>query len=160
MSSVKRPFYETISSNSSNSVNTSLNDNNDNNDYIVNVVEEQHEAEEDMDIEHYFKEQISKPNDSFKNQQEIEEESRRKRLNTDKDTFISNPFPSTLNGNHYSSLRNTTSSSHPSSRNPFYKYPTFTNVTYHPLSDSNYISPRDSVNNNTFNSDRKRQTLN
>jgi hypothetical protein len=151
MSSVKRPYNETISSNSSNSINTTLNNSNDNNDYIVNVVEEQHEAEVDMDIEHYLKiEQISKPNDSFKNQQETEEDSRRKRLNTDKDTFISNPFPSTLNGNHYS--HTTSSTPHPPSRNPFYKYPpTFTNVTNHPLSGSNYISPRDSVNNNTYN---------
>src|SRR2546421_2191040 len=164
MSSAKRPYNETISSNSSNPIN----DNNDNNDYIVNAVEEQHEVEEDMDIEHYLKvEQMSKQSDLFKNQQEAEEESfissRRKRLNTDKDTFISNPFPSTLNNHsfqslsstsstrntlNYSSLRNTISSTPypPSGNTSFYKVPTTTNVTYHPLSESNYISPRDSFN--------------
>src|SRR4051794_32094647 len=156
MSSAKRPYNETISSNP---INTTLSDNND---YIVNVVEEQHEVEEDMDIEHYLK--VEQPSGSFKNQQEAEEESfissRRKRLNTDKDTFISNPFPSTLNNHsfqplsstsstrntlNYSSLRNTISS------NPFYKVPTTTNVAYHPLYETNYISPRDSYNNNTYN---------
>src|SRR5687767_9597697 len=103
MSSAKRPYNETTL--------------NDNNDYVE---EEQQVEEQDMDVENDYQEE-----EDFIN-------TRRRRLNTDKDddledrfkssAFISNPFPSTLNNhsssstsstrnsfNNYSSLRSTTS---------------------------------------------------
>src|SRR5581483_1458359 len=105
MSSAKRPYNETISSNSFTS--------NDNNDYIVNVVveEQQQEAEQDMDIE----EQIPKvEEETFANS------SRRRKLNTDNDSSdhsfqSSSPIFSTRNTLTYS--LNNTASNTPSSKN-------------------------------------------
>ncbi|RIA92975.1 hypothetical protein C1645_763778 [Glomus cerebriforme] len=165
MSSAKRPYNETISSNSSTS--TALSDNND---YIVNVVveEEQKEVGQDMDIE--------EQTDSFKNRQ-TEEESRRKRIITDNDlfrsnTFTQNPFPSLLNDHsfHSSSLTQTSRStlnyslSNKTSNAPYFIVPSsrIPASTYHPLSnnvESNYISPRDSLNNNTHNINFPKSTL-
>jgi hypothetical protein len=129
MSSTKRTYNETISSNSS--ISTTLNDNND------NVVLEQ-KVEQDMDIE----EQI----------QQVEEEnfvSRRKRLNTDKDdlfesntndhSFQSSSSPISSNTLNYSSSSNTSSYTPNSIASSSETLPPFL---------KNYISPKDSFNNN------------
>lgn len=137
MSSTKRSYNETIFSNSS--ISTTLNDTND---YVV--LEEQQEVEQDMDIE----EQI----------QQVEEEnfvSRRKRANTDKDDL----FKSNTNDHSFqsstpiSSTRDTLN--YPSSSNTFSNTPNSIanskkTVSYTTTSLlNNYISPKDSFNNNT-----------
>ncbi|GET56925.1 uncharacterized protein OCT59_021528 [Rhizophagus irregularis] len=135
MSSTKRPYNETISSNSS--ISTTLNDTND---YIV--LGEQQEVEQEMDIE----EQI----------QQVEEEnfvSRRKRANTDKDDLFksntndhpfqsSTPISSTKDTLNYPSSN--TFSNTPDSIANSRKTVSFTTTTFL----NNYISPKDSFNNN------------
>ncbi|GBC04184.1 hypothetical protein RclHR1_05560004 [Rhizophagus clarus] len=149
MSSTKRSYNETISSNSSFS--TTLNDNND---YVVLEEQqkvEQQEVEQNMDIE----EQI----------QQVEEEnfvSRRKRINTDKNDLLK---PNTNNHSFQSStlisstrntLNNSSSSNTSSNSLNFIASDTVSSPT---TFQNNYISPKDSFNNNTNDNNSSKSTL-